>query len=101
MLGKITLDTALKGVVEYCLKEVEIEQLSLFRKEDIPLNNHRIRTTLGEMCHLLLKKFYLLSWRGERNTDLLFHLFMYSLVDSCMCPDQGSNLQHWYVGMVL
>ena len=25
----------------------------------------------------------------ERNKDLFFQLFMHSLVDSCMCPDQG------------
>ena len=35
---------------------------------------------------------------GKRNIDLLFHLFMHSLVASCMCPDQGSNLQLWHVG---
>ena len=34
----------------------------------------------------------------ERNTDLLFHLFMHSLVDSCMCSDWGSNSQSWYMG---
>ena len=26
-----------------------------------------------------------------RNIDLLFHLLMHSLVDSCMCPDLGLN----------
>ena len=34
----------------------------------------------------------------ERHTDLLFHLFMHSLVDSCMCPDQGfepTTLAYW------
>ena len=25
--------------------------------------------------------------------DLLFHFFTHSLVDSCVCPDQGSNQQ--------
>ena len=29
----------------------------------------------------------------ERWIDLLFHLLMHSLVDSCMCPDQESNLR--------
>ena len=33
--------------------------------------------------------------------DWLFHPFMRSVVDSCMCPDQGSNLQPWRIGMVL
>ena len=28
----------------------------------------------------------------ERSIDLLFHLFMHQLVDSCMCPDWESNL---------
>ena len=27
----------------------------------------------------------------ERNSDTSFHLFIHSLVDSCMCPDQGLN----------
>ena len=31
----------------------------------------------------------------ERDIDLLFHLFMCSLVDSCMCLDGGLNLQSW------
>ena len=37
----------------------------------------------------------------ERNNDLLFHLFMHSLVASCICPDQGSNLQPWCIGTTL
>ena len=37
----------------------------------------------------------------ERNNDLLFHLCMHSLVDTCMCPDQGLNLQPWCVWTVL
>ena len=28
----------------------------------------------------------------ERNTDLLFHLFVHSSVASCMCPHWGLNL---------
>ena len=36
--------------------------------------------------------------REMSNMDLLFHLIMYSLVDSCMCPDQGSNPQPWCMG---
>ena len=30
-------------------------------------------------------------WGREREINLLFHLFMHSLVDSCISPDQGSN----------
>ena len=35
---------------------------------------------------------------GKRNMDVLFHLFIHSLVDSCTCPDQGLNLQPWHMG---
>ena len=37
----------------------------------------------------------------ERNINLLFQLFMYSLVVSSMCPDQGSKPQPWHIGMTL
>ena len=37
----------------------------------------------------------------EKMNGLLFHLFMHSLVDSYMCPDQGLNLQHWHIGTML
>ena len=53
------------------------------------------------------KFFYLLIWERERkgererNLDLLFHSFMHLLVDSCRCPDWGSNLQTWLIGMML
>ena len=33
----------------------------------------------------------------ERNINLLFHLLIHSLVDSCMCPDQESNPQPWHI----
>ena len=39
--------------------------------------------------------------KREKNINLLFHVLMHSLVDSCMCPDQGSNLQPWSIGMML
>ena len=46
---------------------------------------------------LLFFIYYLLIWERERererDTVLLFHLLMYSLVDSCMCPDWGLNPQ--------
>ena len=38
---------------------------------------------------------------GERETDLLFYLFIHSLLDSCMCPDQGLKPQPWHSGMML
>ena len=31
----------------------------------------------------------------------LFHLFMHSLVDSCTCPDWGSNPQPWCIRTML
>ena len=37
----------------------------------------------------------------DRNIDLLFHLLMRSSVDSCMCPDWGSNPQPWCIWMML
>ena len=37
----------------------------------------------------------------EKNIDLLFYLFMYLLVDSCMSPDQGLNPHSWYMGTLL
>ena len=37
----------------------------------------------------------------ERNIDLLFPLFMHSLVDFCTCPDRGSNPQPWCIGLML
>ena len=46
-------------------------------------------------------KFILERDEVEGERDLLFHLFMHSLVDSCLCPDQGSNPQPWCIGMIL
>ena len=37
----------------------------------------------------------------ERERDLLFHLFLHSLVDSCMCTDQVLNLQRWHMEIML
>ena len=39
--------------------------------------------------------------RGEREIDLFYHLFMHSLVDSCMCPNWGWNPQTCPIGMML
>ena len=40
-----------------------------------------------------LKNIYLfiLEREGRRDIDMLFHLFIHSLIDSCVFPDQGSN----------
>ena len=37
----------------------------------------------------------------EREINLFFHLFIYSLVNSCMCPDWGLNLQPCCIGIIL
>ena len=61
----------------------------------------------GKECNTLHRVivFFLLIYRlereRERNINLLFHLFMHSLVDSCRCPDQGWNLQHWHIETML
>ena len=36
----------------------------------------------------------------ERDHDLLFHLFMHSLVDSCMCPDIQESITLAYLDSV-
>ena len=43
--------------------------------------------------------FLLLILEGgrERTLDLLSHLFMHSLVDSRVCPEQGSNPRPWHI----
>ena len=45
--------------------------------------------------------FFWFERKRKRNIGLLFHLFMHSLVDSCTCPGQGSNLQPWCTGLML
>ena len=37
----------------------------------------------------------------ERNIDLLSHLLMHSLVDTCMCPDWKLNPQPWWIKTTL
>lgn len=37
----------------------------------------------------------------EGDIDMLFHLFMPSLADSCRCPDCVSNLQLWHIRTTL
>ena len=63
--------------------------------------------TRQELYFTSLKFFYLLILeRGEgererdRNINLLFHLFMNSLVAPCMCPDWGWNPQPWHMGLM-
>ena len=38
---------------------------------------------------------------GEREINLLFHLFMHSLLDPCMWPDGELNPQPWCIRMML
>lgn len=46
-----------------------------------------------DMFLLILEK----GRKRERNVDLLLHLLMHSLADSCLCPERGSNLRPWCV----
>ena len=42
--------------------------------------------------------------RRERERErhrLVFHLFMHTLVDSCVCPDWGPNMPSWTIGKTL
>ena len=47
--------------------------------------------------------FSQLIWEreGERGIDLLFHLFVHSFADACMCPDRGSDPKPCLIGMTL
>ena len=42
--------------------------------------------------YLFILNLLILESQRERDINLLFHLFMHSLVDSCMCLDWASNL---------
>ena len=37
----------------------------------------------------------------ERGINLSFHLLMHLLLDACLCPHWGLNLQPWCIGTVL
>ena len=54
-----------------------------------------------QKSHIVLKKLIRGVGGRERNMDLLLHLFMHSLVDSCRCPDQGLNPQPWHIRTTL
>ena len=47
---------------------------------------------------VFFKKNFLFIDFWERNIDLLFHLLVHSLVDSCICPDPGLNPQPLHMG---
>ena len=40
---------------------------------------------------------FFIERKEEREINLLFHLCMHSLVASCLCLDQRSNLQPWFI----
>ena len=53
-------------------------------------------------CYVLPVCKKIIYWfEREKNSDLLRHFFMYSLVDSYMCLDQGLNPQPWCIRMML
>ena len=70
---------------------------AFINKPLLPAQRSSILTTVAEFPIGLGECFYKKTYRfyTERNTSLLFHLFMQSLVDSCMCPDWRSNLPSW------
>ena len=53
------------------------------------------------IMHLFFFNFLIDLRERERNINLLFHSFMYSLVGSCMCPDLRSNLKSWHIKTML
>ena len=68
----------------------------------IPCTLHpdvHIKNKFFKRCTL---KFLFIDLRErERNSNLLFHLFMPSLVASCSCPDWRLNPHLWHMGMIL
>ena len=38
--------------------------------------------------------------RGVGGRGSLFHTLTHLLVDSCLCPEQGSNPQPWHMGKI-
>ena len=52
----------------------------------------RLLTSRPGRTNFWVLKYFTFILR-ERETGLLFHIFIHSLVDSYMCPDLGSNLQ--------
>lgn len=48
-----------------------------------------------KLCSLSFFLFLIDFFKRERYINLLFHLFMHSLVASSMCPDGGSDPQTW------
>lgn len=55
---------------------------------------------LEYVCSALFFFFFKKGGRG-RNINLLFHSFTHSLADSCLCPDQGLNLQPRHIRAML
>ena len=56
---------------------------------------------LFDLAVIYLKKNFFYWFERDRNSDLLFDLFMLTSVDSSMCPDRGSNLQPCHIEMML
>ena len=58
----------------------------------------------GSCFYDLLICLFVIYWfemGRERNTDILIHLLMHSLVASYMCPDPGLNPKLWHIRMML
>ena len=81
-------------------KDTQIQENTASPKQNEPKQAHTKMHYIKRARRESLKKHLKLTFR-EKNIDLLPHLYMHSLVDSCVCPDQGANLQAWHIGMRL
>ena len=66
-----------------------------------PLNDCSVADILFFILFIIFLSIFERKSERERNIDLLIHSLIHLLVDSYMCPAQGSNPQTWYIGMML
>ena len=62
-------------------------------------NHRRCAKRIMYSVQSVIFKFLKIYWLRERERDLLFHLFTYSLVDFSVCSDWGLNPQLWCMRM--
>ena len=79
-------------MVVFLLVELD-EQVLIWWIQHLVLSQHSVNIS----CYFLFIHFR----ERVRNIHLLFHLFMHSLIASCMCPDWRSNPQPWLIGTTL
>ena len=61
------------------------------------------RTSELSLCRMTPNQLSYFSWilERERDINLLFHLLVHALVDSCMCPDPRLDQQPRRIGTML